>query len=372
MNNREALIALNLLPRIGPVRVRRMIDFFGSAAKILAASRTELMRVDGLGEKTVDFIIHWEDHIDLVGEMESSKSRNISIVTQDDENYPKPLLETYDPPLVLYVWGELKRQDDNGIAMVGSRKHTHYGQTCARKLSFQLANQGFTVISGLARGIDTFSHEGAIAAGGRTIAVIGSGLAQLYPPENMALAEKIASGHGAVVSEFPLHYPPDKRTFPMRNRIVAGWAESVLVVECPKWSGSLITANLAADIGKPIYAVPGAIDSPTSAGCNELIRNGATLVTCAEDLLSDRDVLPLYKTLSKNEVEKTAGVNPALSNLSEIEHKIYSVLSSSPLLMDQIIEIVKLPLPQITVTLLQLELKKLVRQLPGQQYIKYS
>ena len=367
MTSREATIALNILSGIGPVRVRKLVDALGSAEEILSASQHVLERVEGIGPKTARIITEWESSVDLVGEIDSAKARGIHVLTQEDEMYPEPLLKMYDAPLVLYVWGELATTDHHGIAMVGSRKHTYYGQQSARQLSFQLANAGVSIISGLARGIDTFAHEGAIAAKGRTVAVIGSGLGQLYPPENMSIAETIADGRGAVISEFPLETQPSKTTFPLRNRIVAGLSTGVVVIECPKWSGSRITANLAADLGKTVYAVPGPIDSPTSAGCHDLIRNGATLVTSAEDILSDKEVLPLFEVPMKT---TEMAVNPALLNLSETEQSLYDVLSSQPVLMDQILDQVPLSFPEVSVYLLQLELKKLIRQLPGQRYVR--
>lgn len=368
MNSREATIALNMLPKIGPVRVKKLIQHLGSAEAILSAPIDSLLKVDGLGPKLAETLISWEDTIDLQREITEAEERGITILTQQDPNYPSPLLNTYDPPLVLYVWGELKNIDNHGIAMVGSRKHSHYGQQTARQLAFQLANAGITILSGLARGIDTHSHEGALAAKGRTIAVIGSGLAQLYPPENLPLAENIASGNGAVVSEFPLHKKPDKKSFPMRNRIVAGWSDGVLVVECPKWSGSLITANMANDMGRPVYAIPGSIHSPTSAGCNELIRNGATLVSCADDILQDRELLPLFDQESSQQLP----VNPALLSLNPTEQTIYDTIGDEPLILDDIVDKTQLSLPEISITLLQLEIKKLLQQLPGQRYVRKS
>lgn len=243
MTSRDALIALNMLPKIGPVRVRRLMDSFGSAEAILSAAVHEISGVRGIGPETAEIIRSWEERIDLTTELREVEERGLKIVTQDDADYPEALRQSYDPPLLLYVWGELKDVDRHAIAIVGSRKTTHYGTQIARQFAFQLASSGMTVVSGLARGIDTHAHEGAVAAKGRTIAVIGSGLGQVYPPENMALAEKIASGNGAIVSEFPLNMPPSKKTFPMRNRIVAAWSQAVVVVECPEWSGALITAN---------------------------------------------------------------------------------------------------------------------------------
>ncbi len=234
MTAQEALVALNMLPKIGPVRVRRLLEAFGgNPASILGAPKDRLMRVDSIGEETAKILHAWQDHADPLTEIREAAERGISIITQDDEDYPAPLRDAYDPPLLLYVWGKLEPRDKHAISIVGSRRTTHYGVQATRKLSYQIAQAGFTIISGLARGIDTAAHEAAVAANGRTIAVLGSGLAKLFPPENLALAEKIASGFGAVVSELSLHTSPDKQTFPMRNRIVAAWAQAVLVTECP-------------------------------------------------------------------------------------------------------------------------------------------
>ena len=291
MTDEEALIALNMLPKIGPVRVRRLVDFFGSPAAVLGAGVDSLRKVEGIGQETASMMRRWEEFADLSGEMERIREMGLSVVTQLDELYPAPLREIHDPPVVLYVKGKLEVRDKIAVGVVGSRRATTYGLTAARKLSFQLAHAGVTVLSGLARGIDTAAHEGAVAAKGRTIGVIGSGLGRLYPPENAALADRIADGHGAVVSEFPILTEPDKQTFPQRNRIVSGWSSGILVVEAPAWSGALITANNAADQGRSVYAVPGPIDRASSLGCNKLIQNGARLVLEAGDILEDLNML---------------------------------------------------------------------------------
>ena len=252
----ESILALNLLPGIGPIRVRRLIQHFGGAEGVLRAPQNKLTAVSGIGSEIASMIASWEDHVDLQGELASIKSRGITLLTPEDSAWPPPFHHLPDAPLLLYVWGNVLETDSRSLAVVGSRKTTHYGRDCTHKLSFQLAHMGLTVISGLARGIDTAAHEGALAAEGRTIAVLGSGLGQVYPPENMALAERIADGNGAVVSEFPINTSPTRYTFPQRNRIVAGWCEGILVVECAKRSGALIPANLAAEYGKNLFAVP--------------------------------------------------------------------------------------------------------------------
>ncbi|MBT8038561.1 MAG: DNA-processing protein DprA [Verrucomicrobiae bacterium] len=365
MTSREALVALNMLPKIGPVRVRRLIDHFGSAEAILTADRQRLTGVQGVGGETADAIRSWQDTIDLSAELQSVSDRGLSIVTQEDAEYPDALKQSYDPPLVLYVWGAIEEIDRHALAIVGSRKTSHYGTQTSRQFAFQLATSGMTIVSGLARGIDTHAHEGAIAAKGRTIAVIGSGLGQIYPPENMALAEKIADGHGAVVSEFPLNTTPSKKTFPMRNRIVAAWAKAVLVVECPEWSGARITANLAGELGKTVYAVPGQIDRPTSAGCHSLIREGATLVTGGQDILDDISLLPL-----KDGTVQGGMPSCAHPEITGADRSIVDALDGETLRIDELLSATRLALPEVNATLLKLEIQGLVRQLPGGRFTR--
>jgi DNA processing protein len=365
MNEREALIALNMLPRIGPIRVRRLTAAFGSASGVLAASASRLRAVDGIGDDTAGIISRWEDHADLSGELARTAERGIAIITPEDTSWPAALRELPDAPLLLYVWGGIADRDRHALAVVGSRRTTHYGRQCAHKLSFQMAGAGYTIISGLARGIDTAAHEGAVAARGRTIAVLGSGLGKLYPPENMPLAEHIADGHGAVVSEFPLLTPPDQQTFPQRNRIVAGWCTGLLVVECPSRSGALITANLANEYGRQVFAVPGQIDHPSSAGCNALIRNGASLITDGQQILDDLSQLPFQATAP-------APASKPPPELSPEEASVFNALGAEERPIDHIVDATGLPVGAVSATLLQLEMKKLAKQLPGHYYIRVS
>lgn len=366
MSPLEALVALNMLPKIGPVRVRRLLEAFGGPAAVLGAAKDRLMRVDGIGEETAKILHGWQDHSDPAAEISEAGERGIAIVTQNDDGYPQPLRDIYDPPLLLYVWGKLEARDKHALGVVGSRRATIYGRQATKKLSYQLAQSGFTIVSGLARGIDTAAHEAAIAANGRTVAVIGSGLGKLYPPENLGLAEKIASGFGAVVSEFPLHTAPDKQTFPMRNRIVAAWSRALLVVECPAWSGSLITANLASEYGKPIFAVPGPIDKASSAGCNQLIRDGATLVADSSHILDDLGELPFARKPS--EAEPAAEI----PELPEEEAAVYAAVTDDESPVDRIIERCGLPAHVVSGTLMKLEMRRLVRVFPGFRYARRS
>lgn len=368
MTSREAVLALNLLPGIGPVRISRLLEHFGNANRVLHASANELQRAEGIGPETARSIASWQDQVDPGKELAEAEERGISIITREDEGYPQYLLEAYDAPIVLYVWGEILPRDRHAVGVVGSRRATTYGMSVTKKLTYQLAHAGFTIVSGLARGIDTAAHEAALAAKGRTIAVVGSGLARLYPPENMALAEKIANGHGAVISEFPLHKAPDKQTFPIRNRIVAAWSQAVLVTECPAWSGTLITANLASEYGKPIFAIPGPIDKPSSAGCHQLIRDGATLVTDASQIIDDMGELPF------SPANRSVSDEPAPEpELPEVEANIYAAMPAGvEMAVDQLIGETGLPSSAVTAGLFKLELRRLIRPLPGFRFIRRS
>ncbi len=360
-----SLLALNLLPKIGPVRVRRLLEHFGSAEAILAASKDKLMRVNGIGEETAQILVKWEDHADPAAELREVEQRVLSILLPEDPLVPPALREAYDAPLLLYVWGKLEERDRHAIGIVGTRRFTIYGRQATKKLSYQLAHAGFTIVSGLARGIDTIAHEGALAAGGRTVAVLGSGLAKLFPAENLPLAEKIAAGRGAIVSEFPLHTAPDKQTFPQRNRIVAAWSRALLVTECAQRSGSLITANLAGEYGRPVFAVPGPIDQASSAGCNQLIRDGATLVMDGENIIDDLGELPFARNAALP--QEAAATLPELPGE---EARVFSALGAGESGIDRLIESTGLPAPVVSATLMKLEMRKLVRALPGFRYVK--
>lgn len=363
MNETEALIALNMLPKIGPVRARRLMEMCGGAAAVLRASIESLRRVNGIGPETAAVLREWESAVDLTGELARIREMSAGILTEQDAAWPEGLREMHDAPLLLYVQGKVEARDRSAIGVVGSRKATAYGLTCAKKFSFQLAHAGVTVLSGLARGIDTAAHEGAVAAKGRTIAVIGSGLGRLYPPENKALADRIADGHGAVVSEFPILTEPDKQTFPQRNRIVSGWSQGILVVEAPAWSGALITANNAADQGRTVYAIPGPIDRPSSLGCNKLIQNGARLVLDASDILDDMNALLPLSVMP--------AAAPAVSvPLTETEQLLWDALEAGDTHLDAIIARTGLPAATASAQLMRMELKRLVKQMPGRHYTR--
>jgi len=362
VNNTEACIALNMIPNMGPVRLRRLLERFEDPQSILEAKSDALRQVEGIGSDIANAIARWQDHVDLPSELARIADFDAHVLTQTDPLYPPLLREIHNPPIVLYVWGALAETDRHAISIVGSRRTSHYGLECAKKFGYQLAYAGLTIISGLARGIDTAAHQGALAAKGRTIAVIGSGLMNLYPPENAALAEKI-TGSGAVLTEFPMTVSPDKETFPQRNRIVSGWSDGLLVVEAGRKSGALITAGQALEQGRTVYAIPGPIDRDTSAGSNRLIQQGAQLVTRAEDILDNFQLLlPERATLQPT---------PARSvQLQGDEQLVYDAIRPEETPIDQIIAKTGLPPGTVSSTLLVLQMKKLVKQLPGQYFVK--
>src|SRR5438309_8151352 len=364
MNSIEACIALNMLPTVGPVRLRKLLQVFKEPQQILAAKRTELRKVEGIGGEVADQISNWESIVDLPSELKRVKDFGATVVTQNSPSYPKPLREIHAPPIVLYVWGEIQERDQHAIGIIGARRTTHYGSECAKKLAYQLAYAGLTVISGLARGIDTAAHQGALAAKGRTIAVIGSGLSKLYPPENRALAEKIRSGSGAIVSEFSMAIEPDRQTFPMRNRIISGWSQGLLVVEAGANSGALISVTQALEQGRNVYAVPGHINAPSAIGSNRLIQQGAKLVMDANDILDDLQILvPNSKPAPESAVR-------SLPVLTDEERRVYEAIRETETSIDDIASVADLPSGAVSSTLLRLELKRLVKQLPGKYFVK--
>ena len=361
MTHLEACVALNMIPQMGPVRLRRLLDAFGSAEKILLARTDQLAAIDGITRPLSENIARWQDHADPSAELKKAADLGAHVITAQDDEYPSALREIHDPPIVLYVRGGITERDRHAVAVVGSRKATHYATECAKKLSFQIAYAGLTIVSGLARGIDTAAHQGALAAKGRTIAVIGSGLGCLYPPENAELAERIAAS-GAVVSEFPVDTAPDRQTFPIRNRIVTGCSFGVLVVEAGANSGALISANMAAEQGRTLYAVPGRIDQPAGLGSNRLIQQGAKLVITVADILDD---LPL---VFRERPELPAAAAPA--ELTPNQQKVFDALGTEEASLDSVIVTSGLTAAAVSSTLLALEMRRLIKQLPGKRFVK--
>src|SRR6185437_8613209 len=308
---------------------------------------------------------NWEKSVDLDGELKRISDYGCHILIQSDDEYPELLRQIYDPPVVLYVKGQLTAKDKNAVALVGSRMTTHYGTETARKLAYQLAYVGVTVVSGGARGIDTAAHQGALSAKGRTIAVMGTGINIIFPPENRELFERIAT-NGAVITQFPFNRKADKQSFPIRNRIVAGMTLGTVVVEANLTSGALITAHMAVEQGRQVFAVPGRIDSPRSKGCHELIKKGAKLCEGAEDILSEFEYL--FPASNRPPAANETGQLPAL-NLSENEQKVFDAITEESSI-DEIIRRSALPSSAVSVALLGLEMKRIIRQLPGKMFVK--
>lgn len=363
-----------MVPGLGPVRLRSLLVAFGSPQIVLQSGKGALASVNGIGPDTAAAIADWEQTVDLAAELKRVEDFGARVITWSAPEYPATLRTIDNPPFVLYVWGDLRVSDANAIGVVGSRNVTHYGTECAKKLGFQFAYAGYTVVSGLARGIDTAAHQGALAAKGRTIAVIGSGLEKLYPPENRGLAEKIAES-GAVISEYPMTRPADRQTFPYRNRIVAGWSRGLVVVEAGLNSGALITANQAMEQGRSVFAVPGQIDRPTSAGSNRLIQTGAKLITGAEDVLEDladrRNAHPPRREQAGAPVQIELPVQPP-PRLTQEETLLLNALEVGELSLDELCAATRLPAYKVSTTLLKLELKRLAKPLPGQRYALVS
>jgi DNA processing protein len=367
MDSREAFIALNMIEGVGPVRARSLLEHFGEAPKILAASKSALLRVRNIGDEVAQKIASWEKSADLPGELKRISDFGCHVVIGSDEEYPPLLREIYDPPLVLYVKGSLTAKDKNSVAVVGSRMTTHYGVETARKLAYQLAYVGVTVVSGGARGIDTAAHQGALSGKGRTIAVLGTGINLVAPPENAELFERIAAS-GAVITQFPFNRPADRQSFPIRNRIVAGMTLGTVVVEANLTSGALITANFATEYGRQIFAVPGRIDSPRSKGCHDLIKKGAKLCEGVEDILSEFEYL--FPASNRKPSAGETGVLPALE-LNENEQVVFAAVKlASETCVDEIIRGSGLPSSAVNATLFSLEMKRLIKQLPGKLFVR--
>ncbi len=366
MTSLEAAVALNMIPGMGPIRMKRLVEAFGDPAAVVAANRSQLCRVSGVGEDLAGRICAWRDEIDLDEELRLAEKHGVTIHDWSSDVYPELLREIHDPPIVLYTKGTLVEKDRRSIGVVGARQPSQYGTEMARRLGYQLAYAGIPVVSGLARGIDTQAHQGALAARGRTVAVIGAGLLEIYPPENRGLAEKIAET-GAVVSEFPLRRKPDRQTFPMRNRIVSGWSFGVLVVEATLRSGAMITASQAGEQGRALFAVPGPVDRPHSMGCNRLIQQGAKLVMEVGDVLDELGLL-----LPKDPSPPQSPNQVPIEGLKTEAARVLQAIGMNETSVDEIAEKSRLPISVVLPTLMGLELQRLVKQLPGKHFIKIS
>lgn len=359
---------LNGLPNIGPIALKRLLQYFGSdPSKIFEASQAELMKVEGIGKNLSEIIVCWQNYFNLEKELEYLSKYNAHFVSCKSEDYPPLLKEIYDPPIGLYFLGDYRPQSKT-IAIVGSRRSTLYGLKIAKELAMELARLDFCIVSGMARGADSAAHEGALSVDGKTIAVLGCGPNIIYPPENKDLYNRIKE-FGAVVSEFPFGKQADKTTFPQRNRIVSGISEAIIVIETSNHGGSMITARMAGEQGRHVFAVPGRIDQISSQGCHQLIRDGANLYTCIDDILEE---LHYSSHIKKPVQQELTGLNLIPSNLSEIESKVFSALRTKITAnIDTLSDFIQESTQATSSALLLLELKKLtVRRTDGSYEIK--
>lgn len=355
-----AAIRLNLVPGIGPRHQRSLLDYFGDPESIFAATLAELERVSGVGPKLARLIhaARTFDHAET--EVRTCQQNGYRLLRLDTEDYPQNLTEVCDAPLILYCRGELKPQDDLAVGIVGSRRCTLYGTQQAEKFGRTLAMAGITVVSGLARGIDAAAHRGALAAGGRTIAVSATGLSHIYPPEHVELAEQIAQ-NGAVVCESRLDQQPTSGIFPQRNRIISGLSLGVIIIEANRKSGALHTARHAMEQGREVMAIPGRIDSFASDGCNDLIRDGATLIRNVDDVLESLG--PMVQPVQTEQQQEVR--SPRELTLSAQERQILDMVTSEPQHLDEIIRAAEIGSSRVLATLTVLEMKRMVKRLPG-------
>ena len=354
----QALLVLNALPNIGPITTNRLLETLGGdPRRIFTADSRTLQAVRGVGTVIADSILGWQHHFDLAREEDRLAKAGAEFIPARDPRYPSALREIHDPPIGLYQKGGY-RWDRPGVAIVGSRRTTLYGQSIAKRFAGELARAGFCIISGLARGIDTAAHEGALEAGGATAAVLGTGIDLVYPPENIDLYRRVEAG-GAIVSEFPFGRRADRQSFAMRNRIVAGLCAAIVVVESDVDGGSMITAKFAGEQGRHLFAIPGRIDQPTSAGCHQLIRDGATLCTCVDDILAELQSLPgLHPAARAGRSGGAAKPSPALTGPESAVHAAFA--GGEILTIEALVEKTGLPYAELAPALMMLELKRLV------------
>ena len=360
MNNFEALVSLNLIPQIGSVRLENLLKSFQQPLNIFKARRQDLAAAVGehLGQSIISFDIQR-----LKNDLALAKKLGINIVTCFDQDYPQALKEIPGAPIVLYISGSITTQDNLAIGIVGSRRASLYGLISAEKFAVQLSAQGITIVSGMARGVDTYAHRGALKAKGRTIAVIGSGFNHIYPAENADLAKEISSS-GAVISEFPMDTKPLPGNFPRRNRLISGLSLGILITEAARNSGALITADFALEQGREVFVIPGRIDAVGSMGANTLLKQGAMIVTCCDDILEELNLA----------IVNTKKIEPTMKKLEiaceKEESQLYACISQQPVAVDELVQKTSLNSSQILNLILKLQFKKLIKVLPGKQFVR--
>lgn len=370
-------LRMHLASGVGPVRLGKLLEYFGDIEKILAASTAALQRVEGVGPKVAEAIVNARDDAAVGHEICRAGECGARILCREDAEYPRLLLHVADPPTCLYVRGDLQPTDSVAVAIVGTRRCSHYAREQAMRFGELLAGAGFTIVSGFARGVDSYAHQGALRAGGRTIAVLGNGLAHVYPEENAELAEKVTE-HGALVSELPIDVAPDSKNFPGRNRIIAALSLGVLVIEAGHGSGALITAEAAVEYNREVFALPGAVDRPElTAGGNRLIQKGeAKLVTCLEDILDELE--GLGQLMGKGApVEDDRGIvrdatadDLKFRGLSPLQRTVYDAVAAGSQEVDAVCEASGANAASVVTALTSLQIRGLVKQLPGNRFVR--
>lgn len=360
MNSFESLVSLNLIPQIGSVRLGHLLKYFNKPEEIFKASRQSLEAVVGarISENIIAF-----DTRNLDNDLALAEKAGLEIITLLDAGYPQNLRQIPGLPIVLYVSGKIIEGDNLSLGIVGSRRASLYGLSSAEKFAAELALNNLTIISGMARGVDTYAHRGALKAHGRTIAVMGSGFSHIYPPENRDLAKEIAKS-GAVVSEFPMDTKPLAQNFPRRNRLISGLSLGVLVTEAARNSGALITVDFALEQGRDVFALPGRIDACGSMGTNELLKQGAKLVTCSDDILEELNLAIVGINRQDSPVIK--------QNISceKEQSMLYNCISQQAISIDDLVEKTALTSSQVSNLILKLQFNKLIKELPGKQFIR--
>jgi len=367
-DSREAELLLALTPGIGPRLRKALIDHFGSAKAMMSAAVSDLRSVPGIGQKLSRAIVAARSEVNLENELRDCRENGVQILAEPEPAYPQSLRTIPDPPGVLFVRGEILPSDGIAIAIVGTRHGTQYGVAQAERLAAGLARCGYTIVSGLARGIDAAAHRGALKAGGRTLAVLGSGVLNVYPPEHEQLALEVIA-RGALVGENPPRSPPLSGAFPQRNRIITGLSLGVIVVEASERSGALISARHAMEQGREVFALPGRVDSRTSRGCHRLIRDGAKLIETVDDVLEELGPLATPTPLAAGEAIPPIR-HPAELQLNEPEKAVLAVIDDEPIAIDTVISTSGLPVQNVLATLSVLEMRRLVRRLGGNRVMR--
>lgn len=367
MTETEACVIINLLSGIGYARFSALLRYFGTAAAALEAPESALRQVYGIGENLAAVVAKWRDTVDYQDELAFATKAGVTILAIVDDNYPECLKQIPDPPLCLYVRGELPPRLDHALGIVGTRRMTAYGKRMAEALAGDLSRAGWTIVSGLAYGVDAAAHRATVEAEGKTVAVLAGGLARIAPQDHVPLARDIIRLGGAVVSEFPLRSPPARQSYAVRNRIISGLSQGVLVVEAALDSGAMITANFALEQNRSVFAVPGRSDDPQSTGCNKLIKEGAVLVRNIDDILEEFEFLPGFSRPKPANAPSLAE-QPAALELDDEERRIFEALADEEKSVDQLGAELAMAPGKLLAKLSKLEVRKIIVQLPGKRF----